>query len=201
MTEIVSYPVLLHHEEALTKKGSNMYDVSSWMLYLNECDAHLSQTVEYLTSSIKQTRNRGPLSMQSYQVGGRSLKPTELISSFHTLQKARNLISERALSLLPGSYKLWKDYLHFRSHTYIPSMIQYLEQQRSPKKSHPFEYHTKSYLATISAFERALVRMNKYPRIWLMYLHYTILNSPPSDTDITHIRRLIIRALLALPAT
>ena len=101
MTEIVSYPVLLQHEEALTKKGSNMYDVSSWMLYLNECDALLSQTVEYLTSSIKQTRND----------------------------------------------------------------------------------------------------MNKYPRIWLMYLHYTILNSPPSDTDITHIRRLIIRALLALPAT
>lgn len=201
MTEIVSYPVLLQHEEALTKKGSNMYDVSSWMLYLNECDALLSQTIEHLTSSIKQTRNRGPLSMQSYEVGGRKLKPTELLTSFKTLQQARNLISERALSLLPGSYKLWKDYLHFRSHIYIPSMIQFLEQHKSPNEIRPFHYHSKTYRTTISAFERALVRMNKYPRIWLMYLHYTILNSPPADGEITHIRRLFNRALLALPAT
>ena len=206
MTEIVSYPVLLQHEEVLSKKGSNMYDVSSWMLYLNECDALLSQTIQELTSSMKQTRNRGPLSMQSHTIGGRTLKPTELLPAFNTLQKVRNLISERALSLLPGSYKLWKDYLNFRSHVYIPSMMQYLEQQTASaneiqKAAQPFYCHTKTYQATTNAFERALVRMNKYPRIWLMYIHYTILHSPPSNTDITHIRRLFNRALLALPAT
>lgn len=112
----------------------------------------------------------------------------ELGNQFHLMQQSRNLISERAVTLLPGSYKLWNDYLSFRCNVYFPRSYLITSSEQSSR-----------YKSTISAFERSLVRMNKYPRIWLKYISFVIHNDP--TCSVTNVRRLFNRALLALPAT
>jgi len=237
MSEIVSYPILLQHEESFTtKQNSNnneaislLYDVSSWMLYLSEIDSLLEQIHDAIQAISKSKRNKGSLSqsLSTTTIGGRTIKMNDLSESHHLLQKARNLISERALSILPGSYKLWKNYLHFRTNVYMhlePSQQSILllnnesndapnssntnenqESLASLMQSSPYMYpiassqNSSKYKATISAFERSLVRMNKYPRIWLSYIHFVITHD--TTCSVTNVRRLFNRALLALPAT
>jgi pre-mRNA-splicing factor SYF1 len=209
MYEIVSYPVLLEHEESLTAQSSLMYDVSSWMLYLSQVD----ELLEKIKESLKEYRSKdskreiGVYSMAAVMqkniiIGGRDdIKVQDLPSAYASLLKARNLISERALSLLPGSYKLWKDYLEFRSSNV------FLKQEQLINNRDSMEYHSyqitsscqKRYQAAISAYERSLIRMNKYPRIWLMYIGFVVHNDV--SCNITTVRRLFNRALLALPAT
>lgn len=188
MSEIVSYPALLEHEESLTKTNqeSIMYDVSSWMLYLSQVDDILSSFKDAITASSQQKRNKGNFS--STTIGGRTINVLELGKFHHLLQNARILVSERALTLLPGSYKLWNDYLSFRSKVYIPVTYVIRSSEQSAR-----------YKSTISAYERSLVRMNKYPRIWLSYISFVIHHDP--CCTVTNIRRLFNRALLALPAT
>jgi pre-mRNA-splicing factor SYF1 len=209
MSEIVSYPALLEHEESLTKQSSLMYDVSSWMLYLSQVDELLENFQESLREyhSKDYKREKGVYSvaaaMQKHiSIGGRDdIKVQDLPSSYASLLKARNLISERALSLLPGSYKLWRDYLEFRS-----SHV-FLQQEQLINNHDSMDYHSyqiistsqKRYRAAISAYERSLIRMNKYPRIWLMYIGFLVHNDV--SCNITSVRRLFNRALLALPAT
>mmetsp|Transcript_24926 Transcript_24926/g.37266 ORF Transcript_24926/g.37266 Transcript_24926/m.37266 type:complete len:1145 (+) Transcript_24926:191-3625(+) len=238
MTEIISYPVLLQHEEAFTaKNGSNnniLYDVSSWLFYLAEIDSLLEQMNDTIAAVSKSKKNKGPIS--STTIGGKSmpLQIAGIQKSIEMLQKGRNLISERALSLLPGSYKLWKNYLDFRSNTYIKSTSSTFMQLQNNVPNHdddsdevdktqidssyPISSSSKAskFKSTISAYERSLVRMNKYPRVWLSYIHFVVTNYPPSYEgttagstigatstlgEITTIRRLFNRALLALPAT
>jgi|EP00979_Chaetoceros_neogracilis_P012137 pre-mRNA-splicing factor SYF1 len=188
MSEIVSYPVLLEHEESLTKTNqeSIMYDVLSWMIYLSQIDDILLSFQDAITASSQQKRNKGNFSTTT--IGGRSINVQELGKFHHLLHNARNLVSERALALLPGSYKLWYDYLSFRSKVYIPPTYLIRSSAQCTR-----------YKSTISAYERSLVRMNKYPRIWLSYISFVIHNDP--CCSVTNIRRLFNRALLALPAT
>ncbi len=61
----------------------------------------------------------------------------------------RFAVYERALSYLPRSYKLWHAYLDDRT-------------AHMKKKS----IKSKKYDLLIDTFERALVFMNKMPRIW-----------------------------------
>lgn len=189
MTEIVSYPILLEHEEAmsLSTQESSMYDVSSWMLYLSQIDEILSSLDDAIKESKQKKRNQG--SYSSTTIGGRTLRMQELSKHYHYMQQSRNLVSERAVTLLPGSYKLWNDYLSFCCcDVYFPSSYMLMSSERS--------YRFKS---TVSAFERSLVRMNKYPRIWLKYISFVIHHDPACN--VTTVRRLFNRALLALPAT
>ena len=79
---------------------------------------------------------------------------------------------ERALSRLPGSFKLWRAYLDERA---------------------------AAGAADARVFERALATMDKKPRIWLMYLEF--LSAPGSTASITAVRRSYDRALQALPVT
>jgi pre-mRNA-splicing factor SYF1 len=92
---------------------------------------------------------------------------------------ARNMVFERALKQLPGSYKLWRLYLADR-----------LEQIKgqSPLGS--------AYEQTVIVFERALVSMHKMPRIWLEYLGFLV-----GLPRVTQTRRAFDRALHALPVT
>lgn len=93
--------------------------------------------------------------------------------------RQRNMIAERALKYLPGSYKLWRAYLNDRR-----------EQVKFRKPGDPaIENLTRTY-------ERALVYMHKMPRIWLDYL--ALLSAQPRMTDT---RRTFDRALRALPIT
>ncbi|XP_058026440.1 pre-mRNA-splicing factor SYF1 [Ahaetulla prasina] len=90
-----------------------------------------------------------------------------------------NLIYERALKELPGSYKLWYNYL---------------KQRRKQVKS---KCVTDScYEEVNNCHERALVFMHKMPRIWLDYCQFLM-----DQCRITRTRRTFDRALRALPIT
>ncbi|SMY27784.1 unnamed protein product [Zymoseptoria tritici ST99CH_1A5] len=93
----------------------------------------------------------------------------------------QSFVLERACNALPRSYKLWKMYLELR--------VKHL-QGRSPAKR-------KAEFQKVNAlFERALVLLNKMPKIWEMYL--TFLCQQPL---VTFTRRTCDRALRALPVT
>jgi pre-mRNA-splicing factor SYF1 len=91
--------------------------------------------------------------------------------------RVRNGIYERALRCLPGSYKIWHAYL-----------MDCKTQVKGKSKS------SSRYIVVNNTFERALVFMHKYPRIWIEYC--TFLMKQP---NITQTRRVFDRALQALP--
>lgn len=90
-----------------------------------------------------------------------------------------NVICERALRELPGSYKLWYNYLKLRR-----------QQVRDLCITDP------EYEDVNSAFERSLVFMHKMPRIWMDYCKFLTYQQ-----RITRTRRVFDRALRALPIT
>ncbi|XP_040270668.1 pre-mRNA-splicing factor SYF1 [Bufo bufo] len=93
----------------------------------------------------------------------------------HTL----NLIYERALKELPGSYKLW---------------YAYLKQRRKQVKRRCIT--DLAFEEVNNCHERALVFMHKMPRIWLDYCQFLV-----EQCKITRTRRTFDRALRALPIT
>ncbi|OJI96079.1 hypothetical protein ASPVEDRAFT_77853 [Aspergillus versicolor CBS 583.65] len=90
-------------------------------------------------------------------------------------------VLERACKQLPRSYKLWKMYLEFRT--------KHLKNRNATKYRAEFQ-------KVNALFERALILLNKMPRIWEMYLSF-ILQQPL----VTQTRRTFDRALRALPVT
>ncbi|XP_054282324.1 pre-mRNA-splicing factor syf1 homolog [Macrosteles quadrilineatus] len=94
-------------------------------------------------------------------------------------KNAVNIIYERALKELPGSYKLWYNYLKLRR-----------RQVKGRCITDP------SYEDVNNAFERSLVFMHKMPRIWLDYCQFLV-----DQCLITRTRQVFDRALRALPIT
>ncbi|XP_052223848.1 pre-mRNA-splicing factor SYF1-like [Dreissena polymorpha] len=92
---------------------------------------------------------------------------------------ALNVIYERALKELPGSYKLWYHYLKLRR-----------QQVKGKCITEP------AFEDVNSAHERSLVFMHKMPRIWLDNCEFLM-----SQGLITRTRRTFDRALRALPIT
>ncbi|KAG8574312.1 hypothetical protein GDO81_009141 [Engystomops pustulosus] len=90
-----------------------------------------------------------------------------------------NLIYERALKELPGSYKLW---------------YAYLKQRRKQVKRRCIT--DLAFEEVNNCHERALVFMHKMPRIWLDYCQFLM-----DQCKITRSRRTFDRALRALPIT
>lgn len=90
-----------------------------------------------------------------------------------------NMIYERALKELPGSYKLWYNYLRERR-----------KQVKGKCITDPM------YEEVNNCHERALVFMHKMPRIWIDYCQFVV-----SQCKITRSRRTFDRALRALPVT
>ncbi|KAJ6184556.1 hypothetical protein N7519_005857 [Penicillium mononematosum] len=90
-------------------------------------------------------------------------------------------VMERACKQLPRSYKLWKMYLEFRT--------------EHLKGRNPTVYRAE-YQKVNALFERALILLNKMPRIWEMYLSF-LLQQPV----VTQTRRTFDRSLRALPVT
>ncbi|KAL4741967.1 Pre-mRNA-splicing factor syf1 [Aspergillus similis] len=90
-------------------------------------------------------------------------------------------VMERACKQLPRSYKLWKMYLEFRT--------KHLKNRNAIKYRAEFQ-------KVNALFERALILLNKMPRIWEMYLTFML-----QQPLITHTRRTFDRALRALPVT
>lgn len=93
--------------------------------------------------------------------------------------KVINLLYERALRELPGSYKLWHKYLTIKREQVVDKCI-----------TDP------AYEEVNNAFERALVFMHKMPRIWMDYCSFLVM-----QRRVTRTRRVFDRALRALPIT
>ncbi|KAE8619523.1 hypothetical protein XENTR_v10009831 [Xenopus tropicalis] len=93
--------------------------------------------------------------------------------------QALNLVYERALKELPGSYKLW---------------YAYLKQRRRQVKRRCVT--DPAFEEVNNCHERALVFMHKMPRIWLDYCQFLM-----DQCKITRTRRTFDRALRALPIT
>lgn len=90
-----------------------------------------------------------------------------------------NMIYERALKELPGSFKLWYNYLKLRRY-----------QIRGRCVTDP------AYDDVNNCFERSLVFMHKMPRIWMDYCTFLT-----EQWKITSTRRAFDSALRALPIT
>ncbi|XP_023241197.1 pre-mRNA-splicing factor SYF1-like [Centruroides sculpturatus] len=90
-----------------------------------------------------------------------------------------NMIYERALRELPGSYKLWYNYLKLRR-----------------KQVKGYCIIDPEYEDVNNTFERALVFMHKMIRIWLDYCQFLI-----DQRKITRTRHVFDRSLEALPIT
>eukprot|EP00923_Selenidium_pygospionis_P055304 GHVN01096409.1.p1 GENE.GHVN01096409.1~~GHVN01096409.1.p1 ORF type:complete len:968 (+),score=240.43 GHVN01096409.1:10-2913(+) len=89
------------------------------------------------------------------------------------------VVYERALKVLPGSYKLWWRYLQARIKAVSSLCI------TSPE-----------YDEVNSVFERALINLTRMPVIWLMYVEFL-----RKQKLITRTRRTFDRALRSLPIT
>jgi pre-mRNA-splicing factor SYF1 len=90
-------------------------------------------------------------------------------------------VLERACTHFPRSYKLWKLYLELRT--------KHL-RGRNPA------IHAQEYAKVNALFERALILLNKMPKIWEMFLSFLM-----QQPLITTTRRTFDRALRALPLT
>ena len=90
-------------------------------------------------------------------------------------------VLERACVHLPRSYKLWKMYLHLRA--------------KHLRNKNPAA-HLSEFAKVNALFEKALILLNKMPRIWEMFLSFLM-----KQPLITNTRRTFDRALRALPIT
>lgn len=181
MNQLVIYPTFLSYEERLTKVP---YNVMEWYNYISDIDESLEAIYDKIKSGSK----------KAVAVAGRSLTDAEVLSELQSLRKCRILVAERALALLPGSYKLWMMHLIFLRNTVQPIS----NQQQQPYQIRCSNLNRR-YRQAMSAFERALVRMNKYPRVWLVYLEFVVASGV--ECNISTIRRIWDRCLCALPAT
>ena len=93
--------------------------------------------------------------------------------------RQRNVLAERAVKYLPGSYKLWRPYL--------------FDRVAQVKECAPED---DAIIDVNRAFERALVYMHKMPRVWEDYLGFLLTQHRIGDT-----RHAFDRALRALPIT
>lgn len=89
------------------------------------------------------------------------------------------VIYERALRILPGSYKLWSAYLKLRRHAVRERCVV-----------------DPGFETTNEAHVRALVFMNKMPRIWIEFLKFLTF-----QRLVTRTRRVFDEALRSLPIT
>ena len=113
-----------------------------------------------------------------------SVKPWIAYAEFklhHGTPLEQSFVLERACKALPRSYKLWKIYLELR--------VKHL-RNKNPA------VHLTEHAKVNNLFEKALVLLNKMPKIWEMYLSFLML-----QPLVTLTRRTFDRALRALPIT
>jgi pre-mRNA-splicing factor SYF1 len=166
----------MSYEERLIQQP---YSVNLWLEYMGSVDTAVELLREQLSS--KQDRTSQAANAQ-------------LEAKIQGLLTSKKVLAERAVRLLPGSYKLWRFYLGMLLEGDFVSVDASFHFARAAA---PDGAAAPDAFASIkSAFERALVRMNKMPRIWQMYLDFL----SQFETKITETRRTYDRALQALPA-
>lgn len=121
--------------------------------------------------------------------------------------KEKIQIYERALTSLPGSFKLWKRYLDFR----LRRLLQFPDQPPKTNSKYAVIHKIKDLLdyevlvpfddpewrVTEILFQKSLVYCHKFPIIWAMYAVFMI----KQDHFITKTRRILDSSLQALPLT
>ena len=110
-----------------------------------------------------------PYSLRSWWNSIQALEPEDY--------NERAKLYHRALFFLPGSYKLWYNFL---------------KESRKNWKRYPV--HSKRYEIINNLFEKALIYMNKMPKIWIDYCKFL-----GKQDLITRTRKTFDRALLSLP--
>ncbi|KAI9736369.1 MAG: pre-mRNA-splicing factor syf1 [Claussenomyces sp. TS43310] len=108
-------------------------------------------------------------------------------------------VLERACTQLPRSYKLWKLVRMSLQGTLrgLPTNVkQYLTMRTKHLGKLNSAIFASEYAKVNSLFEKALILLNKMPRIWEMYLSFLLL-----QPVVTLTRRTFDRALRALPIT
>ena len=99
------------------------------------------------------------------------------------------MLYQRALTYLPGSYKLWFNFLR-ESKKYVKTNIHEFVKEDSTEEA--------SFTEVVAEiFERSLVYMKKMPKIWLDYAKY-LANVCKS---VSRTREVYDRALNTLPIT
>jgi len=109
-------------------------------------------------------------------------------------------VMERACLQLPRSYKLWKMVrfppLPKRIRTAMLTRVQYLNFRTKHVAKLNAAIFASEYRKVNTLFERALILLNKMPRIWEMYLKFLM-----QQPLVTLTRHAFDRALRALPIT
>ncbi|KAJ5697641.1 hypothetical protein N7488_011325 [Penicillium malachiteum] len=109
----------------------------------------------------------------------------------------QDTIYEQDLLREPGSIKPWLTYIEFKQQNgTLYEQAFYLEFRAKHLKGRNPTVYRAEYLKVNALFERALILLNKMPRIWEMYL--TFLMQQPL---VTQTRRTFDHALRALPVT
>jgi pre-mRNA-splicing factor SYF1 len=103
----------------------------------------------------------------------------EASTNENSTMMSKFILYERALTFLPRSFKIW--------HCYLNEMDSYLIDR---------SVTAPEYDSLLDAYERALVYMNKMPRIWIMYCTLLTRLKRGSQT-----RKTFDRALQSLPIT
>jgi len=188
LVTLTNFPVFLDYENRLAKTP---YNVMEWYNYLVEIDEALDECydhVKMMAAALGSKRKQN----KSITVAGRVIESYEIMEEIHSLRKCRIVVAERSLALLPGSYKLWMMHLN-----YLKGTCSIKVTSKSYRLSS--SVNRKRYKQILSAFERSLVRMNKFPRVWLSFIEVVI--ETGVECNLTNIRRLWDRCLCALPVT
>ena len=231
LSTIVTYPQLLQYEEALSTQAATAgslgaYDVTKWITYLQSIDDVLDILKDGL-HSLATNNNKKKMDVSkttTIQAGGATFHissakapgithtPSQFNVEINKLVQARILVGERSVSLLPGSYKLWKNHLLFKTSLLESSskgssssnkLTEEIQKKSNQLRFPPYLLTSSNrynhYNSTKSAYERSLVRLHKMPSIWLHYAAFVALYNPQCDP--TLVRHIYDRALIALPAS
>jgi len=117
----------------------------------------------------------------------------------HGTVREQAFVMERACIQLPRSYKLWKMVIAPDSSDWAAAWLtrkQYLRFRVKHLAKLNAAVFASEYRKVNALFERALILLNKMPRIWEMYLKFLM-----QQPLVTLTRRTFDRALRALPIT
>lgn len=141
---------LPHHEDIVARTP---YDVMAWWTYLEDVDemiadvASSSSAAGSVGNKLKKKNNTKGNNRNDDDDNDNSSQ-----KSLTGLVELKDMVGRRAVHLLPRSYKLWKIHWEF--------VVAYRHHLGGPQ-------------TVLRLFERALVTLHKFPRVWMEYLEFT----------------------------
>jgi len=174
---VAKHAQLMHHEDVTAQQP---FDVTAWISYLDSADELVRDCQGDDVDVEVDVDNHTSNNVVHGNTGNGNGKRQALLA-------ARDWIGRRALQLLPRSYKLWKNHWEFAC------------QNSSSSSSSNSSSNGSSSDAVVQCFERAVLTLSAYPRVWMEYLIY--LQAHPGCCSVTALRRTVNRALQAVAVT